>query len=158
MSAAMKVLLRVKQLKEQDAFRALMRQRELMEEARRQTDAAREAVAASARTLPAREDAIYREILGEVIDSGDLDETRGKVVALQRDHGRLTDALERAIHVQASAEKQLEAALANHRAALKKVDKYVVLTDEISREIAAIASAKEETEIEDLFGTRRRRP
>lgn len=158
MSGPVKIILRVKELKEKEAFRVLVRRRGEADKAREAADAARRLVEESAATLPAREDAIYREVIGKVINLGDLDETRGKVVVLEREHRRLADAMDRAVHLRASAEKQLAQAADHHKTALRTVDKYGILTEEIDRELQAAAVAKEEAEVEDLFVTRRRRP
>ena len=65
----MKVLLRVKELKQDQAFRAMQAKRVQVAQAKAATERARAAVEESRRTYAAREDAIYAEILGTVVDS-----------------------------------------------------------------------------------------
>lgn len=156
MSAHFKVLLRVKQLREEQAFRALQLKRTQVSEGERRLARANAAVLESARTLPAREDAIYAELIGKVVEPDAFDEARAKVVELEKAHARLKEEEERARHVLARLQEELEAALAAHRAAIKARDKYTIITDELLREALVIVDAKEEVEIEDLFARGRK--
>ena len=92
MIGQMKVLLRVKELKEQQAFRAMTAKRAQVAEAMAALEAARQHVRESAATLPAREDAIYKEIMRRVVDLDIIEETKGKVVVLEKQHAKLVDA------------------------------------------------------------------
>ncbi len=153
----MNTLLRVKQLKEQQAFRLVNTKRAQVAEATRELEAARERVAESAATLPAREAAIWAEIMRRIIDLGEIEMTKGRVLALEREHGKLVDAVERAAHVLARLENELKEAVAAHRLTIKNRDKYVILTDEMKAEAAAAVDHREESEVEDLFSTRRKK-
>ena len=154
----MTVLLRVKELKQDQAFRAMRTKRAQTEEARSATEKALGVVEKSARTLPTREDAIYAEVIGKVIDLGQIDETRGKVVQLEKDHARLKDAWERARHVEARLEKELETATDVYRQSTKVKDKYAILTEALKQEAAEIDTQREEAEVEDLFARPQKRP
>lgn len=156
MSAHIKVLLRIKQLREEQAFRALQLKRSQVTEGEGRVARAQKEVLESKRTLPAREDAIYVELIGHIVEPDAFDEARAKVVDLEKAHARLEDELERARHVLARLQEELEAALAAHRAALKARDKYDIIIDELQREALALVDAKEEVEIEDLFSRGRK--
>jgi hypothetical protein len=158
MIGQIKVLLRIKQLREEQAFRALQAKRGQVAEAQQRLVRAREAVAESAASLPAREDAIYAELLGKVVEPDAFDETRAKVVELEKAHARLKDEVERAAHVLSRLEEELQAAIRAHNLALKARDKYGIITDELVREALAIVDAKEEVEIEDLFSRGKKVP
>jgi hypothetical protein len=151
------VLLRVKELKEQQAFRAVHAKRQELAQADRSVAAARATVEASAATLEARADAAYRAIIGRDIELGEVDDAKGKVLKIQQDHARLVDECDRAIHVRARVEGELTAAVQRHHEATKVKDKYIILQDELGREAAQIVALREETEIEDLFSTRRQK-
>lgn len=148
------VLLRVKELKEEKAFRAVSAKRREVTEALSAIEAAREKERANAATLPAREEAIYRGILGRVVDFDTIDETKNQMQQLDREHAKLVDIVERAVHVHARLEKELAAAVTAHRKTVKDRDKYLTLTDEMRSELRAQAAYREETEIEEMFGLR----
>ncbi len=156
MMSQMRVLLRVKTLKEKENFRAVNRKRQEVAEAAKSVEAANARVEASRSTLPSREDAIYDEIIGQVVDLSAIEETKAKVVKLEKEHGVLVDELDRTKHVEARLKSELEARRADHRKSVKDKDKYVILTDEQQREADMIVSAKEEIEVEDLFSVRRK--
>lgn len=158
MIGQIKVLLRVKQLREEQAFRTLQLKRGQMADAEARVARAHAAVVESARTLPAREDAIYAELIGKVVEPDAFDEARAKVAELEKAHARLKDEEERARHILARAQEELDAAVRAHNAALKARDKYNIITDELVREALAIVDAKEEVEIEDLFSRARKVP
>jgi hypothetical protein len=154
----MLVLLRVKELKQEQAFRAMRAKREQVADAKTATERAQDVVDESAATLPSREDAIYAQVLGRVVDLDAIDDTRGQVVQLEKDHARLTDALERAVHVEARLEKELESATTHYRQSTKVRDKYVIITDVLKQEAEDFMNQREEVEIEDLFARPRGRP
>src|SRR6478752_2073654 len=101
MIAQMRTLLRVKDLKLEQAERAMQTKRAQRDAARREREEAARIVEESARTYAAREDAIYDEIMGREIGQDVVDETRGRVVQLEKAHAALNDDLERALHVEA---------------------------------------------------------
>jgi hypothetical protein len=157
MIGQLSVLLRVKQLKEEQAFRAMNAKRQQVAEALAAVDAARIRMDYSASTLPAREDAIYDEILQRVVGLTAIDEAKARVVALEKEHAKLVDAHERAAHIHAKLVEELQVVVQAYRKTVKDRDKYVILTDELRAEHNAQLSQREETEIEDIFSTRRRR-
>jgi len=156
MIGQMLTLRRVKELRQEQAFRAMRIKREEFDTAVQATQKAKDIVDESAATLPSREDAIYAEVLGSVIDLDQIEETRGKVVALEKEHTLLKDDLERASHVQARVEGELNTATDHYKQSTKAHDKYVIITDNLKQEIEEAANYKEETEIEDLFSRPRK--
>lgn len=158
MIGQMRVLLRVKELRQENAFRAMRMKRAEVDDALRETDQARILVEESAATLPIREQGIYAEVLGRVIDQGEMDETRGKVVLLEKQHAVLKDAWERAQHVQARLEGELQIAVDRYRASSKARDKYIILTDHMQEGLDALDAQREEAEVEDIFGRPKRGP
>ena len=157
MIGQMKVLLRVKELKEQQAFRAMTAKRAQVAEAMAALEAARQHVRESAATLPAREDAIYKEIMRRVVDLDIIEETKGKVVVLEKQHAKLVDAQERAHHIHDRLDMELQVTIQTWRNTVKGRDKYMILTDGLRAELRAQVEAREEVEVEDIFSTRRRR-
>lgn len=151
MIGQVKTLLRVKQLKCDQALRDMQIKRQRLDEARDQCRQAQAKVEESLASYAQREDAIYAAILGEVVDVDDIDETHAQIVQLEKDHTRLTDALERARHVEARLQGELEAATAKYFEALRILDKFSMLAEEMQREEETLAEHREETEVEDLF-------
>src|SRR5262245_27687134 len=158
MIGQMMVLLRLKERKQDNAFRAMRAKRTQVDDAKVVTEQARQTVQESTATFPAREDAIYAEVLGKVIGLDGIDDTRGKVVQLENDHSRLKDALDRAAHVQDRLEKELVTATQVYNQATQQRDKYNIITDELKAEAMAVADQREEVEIEDMFSRPKRRP
>lgn len=156
MIGQMQVLLRLKTMKEEQALRALQAKRRQVAEGEAAEARARAVVAASAATLAAREDAIYDTILGRVVDLAGLDDTRGAMVQLEKGHARLTDAVERAAHTLHRLKGELDGVAQSHRAATRVRDKYTLLRDDLRDAAWAEAEAREENEVEELFGTRRK--
>jgi hypothetical protein len=154
----MKVLLRLKTLKEEQALRALQAKRREVADGEAALDRSRQAAAASAATLSSREDAIYDAILGRVLSLDDLDDTRGAVVRLEQDHARLTDAVDRSAHILARLNTELDASATAHRASLRVKDKYTTLTVSLADAVAEEAARAEENEVEELFATPRKAP
>jgi Type III secretion protein YscO len=157
MIGQLKVLLRIKELKEQQAFRAVHAKRHQVADAASAIEVAGEKVRENAATLPAREDAIYRGIIGRVVDYDKIEETNGEMLVLEREHAKLVDSEERATHVHARLEKELSEAVQAHRKTTKDRDKYILLTEEISSEFRAQTAHREESEVEDIFSSRRRK-
>jgi hypothetical protein len=157
MIGQMKVLLRIKELKEEQAFRAMTAKRAQVAEAMTALEAARQCVRESAATLPAREDAIYNEIMRRVVDLDVIEQTKGKVVVLEKQHAKLVDAQERSHHIHDRLNKELQETIQTWRNTVKGRDKYMILTDGLSAELRAQVEAREEVEVEDIFSTRRRR-
>jgi hypothetical protein len=151
MIGQMRVLLRVKDLKLDQALRAMQAKRAEREAARQERVSAENAVAQSEASYAAREDAIYADIIGKIIGQDGVDETHGRVAQLQKSHAALKDELERALHVEARLEQELQAATAAYFAAQRIRDKFSMITDNLQQEIDTVAEAREEVEVEDLF-------
>lgn len=157
MIGQMKTLLRVKELKEEQALRAMQVKRQEVDAAQRQRVSAEAEVAESAATLPARETAIYAEILGAIVDQDEIDRIKGRVVQLDKAHTILKDAAERCRHVEHRLEGELETLTLAYRNAQKKRDKFQIVTDDLVLAAAVEAEHKEEIEVEDLFSRPRAR-
>ncbi|WP_378940848.1 YscO family type III secretion system apparatus protein [Mesorhizobium sp. ANAO-SY3R2] len=153
----MKMLLRVKELKEEQAMRAMQAKRQQFDSAQRQRVSAEADVTESAATLPSRENAIYAEILGKIVDQDEIDQTKGRVVQLEKEHGALKDIAERCRHVEHRLEGELESATLAYRYAQKKRDKFQIVTDDLVSAAAVEAEHREEVEVEDLFSRPRAR-
>jgi hypothetical protein len=157
MIGQLKVLLRIKELREQQAFRVVHAKRRAVADAVSAMATADEKAKENAATLPAREDAIYRGIIGRVVDYDKIEETKGEMLVLEREHAKLVDAFDRATHVHARLEKELNVAVEAHRKTTKDRDKYIMLTEEVSSQFRAQTAHREESEVEDNFSSRRRR-
>lgn len=157
MIGQMKTLLHVKKLKEEQALTAMQVKRQQLEVARRRRIGAEADVAESAATLPVRENAIYAEIMGEVVDQSEIDRTKGRIVRLEKDHTALKDIAERCRHIEHGLEGELETLTLAYRHAQKKRDKFQIVTDDLVLAAATEAEHKEEVEIEDLFSRPRAR-
>lgn len=157
MTQELKILLRVKKLKEDQAFREVQVKRQQLITAEAATEGAKEIVSQSEAALPKKEDAIYKEILGRVIKLIDLEDTKAKVVKLQKDHSRLVDDLERAKHVEHRVSGELDTARENHAFCTKVRTKYEILKEEADIIQQATDESREEAEVEDLFSRPKRR-
>ncbi|WP_298959693.1 YscO family type III secretion system apparatus protein [uncultured Methylobacterium sp.] len=155
MIGQMTVLLRLKRLKEEQALRALQAKRREVTAAEEALAQARAAVAASAASLPAREDAIYAAILYRVVDPDDLEETRGAVEALRREHLRLVDAAERAAYVLHRLAEELAERVQAHLRAARTTEKYDLVRGDLVAVADAAAAVAEENEVDEMFGSRR---
>ena len=158
MMGQLRVLLRVKTLKEEQALRDMQAKRRQVQDGQTAVARARAVEAESRATLEAREDAVYDGVIGRVINLDALDDTRAAVVSIEKDHARLSDAVERSVHVLARLDKELEAGVALHRTAAKVRDKYTLLLDDVRERHDTAAARAEENEVEELFGTRRKEP
>jgi hypothetical protein len=156
MSDPLQVLLTVKRLKEAQALKELAARRREAEAAASERERVRAIELESQRTLSHREDAIYAKVIGEILDLGQLDETRGAVVALEREHQKLRDDSERAIHVEARARDAVDKARRVRAERQRHVDKYLILTEVRAAERDAAIELAEEVEIEDQFSRPRR--
>ncbi len=157
MSEPLHVLLRVKQLKEQRAFRAMHAKRGQVSAAIAAMNEARESERANAATLSSREDGIYSRIMSRIVAVGEIDDAKARVKHLETEHNKFVDAVERAVHVHARLEKELAEAVARYHAAVRTKDKYVALTEALSAEQRSELAHREEAEVEDLFTNRRRK-
>jgi len=151
MNPQMTMLLRVKHLRQEEALRRFQVSQAAARAAQAVTEAAAVAVDESRRTMGAREDRIYDDILQRVVDPAELEETRGRVVRLQKEHDVLVDDRERALHVEARAMREADAANAAYRAAAMVHDKYKIITDEIAEAHRRESDHREEVDMEDTF-------
>lgn len=146
-----KMLLSVKKLREDKAMRALQKARTELRKAEEREAALTAEVEESARTLPAREQALFDEIIRQVVDMGDVDDTKARVLALNDAHRRLSDRRDRAAEHVLRCQEKLHTArveLQRCQAEVEKTD--TILTDLIEAFEEEII-AKEEAEVEDLF-------
>lgn len=155
MMEQLKVLRRIKDLKEEQALRVVNARRREAIEAEAALSAARNAVNRSETTLPIRENAIFQPIIGHVVSFGDVEQTKADAQALQTDHSRLIDVAERAQHIQKRLQKQLHEAIAAHRKTLADQHKYTILTEDVTARWRSQLDYREEIEIEDLLISRR---
>lgn len=157
MIGQLKTLLRIKELREEQAFRVVNTKRREVADSLIAIEVAQKKVRDNATTLPGREDAIYSKIMGRIIDYDEIEETKSEMHVLEKEHNNLLDAVERASHVKTRLQKQLSDAIDTHRKTVKARDKYIALTDNISAELRTQATQREEIELEDIFNTRHRR-
>ena len=155
MIAQFKVLLKVKQLREDKALRELQKKRSEVRAAEEKITTLTAEVAESKRMLPIREAELYDTILNQVVGLVDVDGVKERVHGLLQDHQLIVDRLDRARHVLKRLEEELVAVKAAYQKALREKDKFTMMTEELEAEAAAEATAKEETEIEDLFSKSR---
>lgn len=153
-----KTLLRVKTLREERLFSELQVKRQQVADANEALARAEEVVRESERTLPEREEAIYREVYGKVIDLLEVDDVKGQVVDLEKAHERLKDKRERALHVRDRLVDELQAIKDDYQKAIRERDKYTIITDGLIQEAIVLAEHQEEMEIEDLFAKGKPKP
>ena len=156
MISQIRVLLRLKEMKHDKALREMQLKREELDAAISARMRCRQEVEESLATYDAREDAIYEDVIGAVIDMDAVDVAHGRVVQLEKDHGKLDDAFERALHVEARVEGELEQATEAYRTAMRVRDKFVLLERDAQEAETAREEYKEEVEVEDLFSRPRR--
>ncbi len=146
-----KRLLRVKELKEEEALRLVQAKRRELLAAETALSDAIDTRDASAKTYDARETLIYNEIMGLVIGQLKIDDTKAQVLALARQHQELVDDVTRMEHVVDGRKAELAKAVENHASSMKIRDKYIFLKDKMVSEALAEGEAREESEIEELF-------
>lgn len=151
MIGQMKALLRLKELKQERALNAVHAKRAQLEQARRDTVRAHEIAEAFKAEIPARENRIYDEVIGQIVDLDGLDGVREKIADLLKQYADLVDDWERARGVEKRVEQELHDATEAYRVAVRERDKYVTLLETMQKEAMEAAEAREEIEIEDLF-------
>ncbi|WP_068310269.1 type III secretion system stalk subunit SctO [Polycladidibacter hongkongensis] len=155
MIAQIKKLHLVKTLKEQKALRALNDERaklELAEKALRE----KQQIAQKERVqLPERQDALFREVLRQIISSEKLEEVKEKARLLEAEVKRLEDAAERAAYVVDKTRKNVEEARVEYQKALRVRDKYGKISEDLIAQSLLAAEASEEQEVEEQFSGRR---
>ncbi|MFP7674938.1 YscO family type III secretion system apparatus protein [Marivita sp. S0852] len=158
MIAQVATLGRVKRLREEKALRAVQAARREVARAGERLEAARAAVAESAATLPAREAAIYAEIMRRVVGMGAIDDAKDRVQALMEAHRRLEDRATRARDHVKRCEAALDTARADHAARRAETEKIDIVAGELAQERSAAVAQAEEAEIEESVSGRRAPP
>ena len=146
-----KRLLRVKELKEEEALRIVQTKRRALTEAEAALLEAISIRDQSAKTYDVRESRIYDQIIGHVVGQSKIDDTKALVLSLAKQHQELIDDVTRMEHVVDGRRNDLALAVDDHAKALKIKDKYVFLKDKMVSEALAESEAKEESEVEELF-------
>jgi Type III secretion protein YscO len=158
MMERLKLLLRIKDLREEQALRRVNAKRREVLEAEAALREARRAVRESAATLPDREDAVFKPIIQRVVGFDDVEQAKANLRVLQREHTKFVDNAERTAHVEKRLQKQLAEAVVAHQHAIGERDKYATLTDEAVSQWRSELDYREEVEIEDLLiGQHRKR-
>ncbi|MGV8938764.1 MAG: type III secretion system stalk subunit SctO [Allorhizobium sp.] len=152
-----KTLLRVKRLKQDQALRTLQQRRRALEEAGSAVRAAEAAVDESLASLPAREDAIFAEMLGRSVKLDEVDKTKARILVLHVEHQLLVDEQQRAVHVEARALRERDEAVIAYRDATKVSDKYTMITEDLVTLQNQAAEAREDGEVEEMFSKPRRK-
>ncbi len=151
MIAQFKIIGEVKKLREDKALRVLDAARKEIEKAIVRAEALEKEAAESEKTLPAREQAIYDEVLNKIVEMSAIDETKNKVLRLLEEHQALLDKRDRAQDHVRRCEAKVEEARAELRKRQAEVEKIETLTDDLAHQAEIEAVAAEEAEIEDLF-------
>ncbi|PTW56646.1 type III secretion system (T3SS) protein YscO [Breoghania corrubedonensis] len=146
-----KILARVKATREDAALRAMTAKREELRRAHLVQDQRKQAVEESEATLGERETAIYQPIMRKPVKHQAIDETKEKVVRLQKTHQCLKDELEMAVQQCLRLAREEEDARLAYQAAQKTREKYDTMLEDMRVEHAMTAERNEEAEIEDLF-------
>lgn len=157
MIGQMKALLRIKELKQEQALKAMRAAKAQLERAREATQRAFEAAEAFRVTIPAREQAAYDKVLRRIVNLDGLDDVRAEIVGIEKEHTALRDEWDRARQIEARRQEERDAAGAAYRAAVRNRDKYITITETMQTEAEEEAALREETEIEDLFARPARR-
>jgi hypothetical protein len=146
-----KTLAKVKSLREQKALEALQKARIEELEGERKVDRLTAQLIESARTLPDRIQALFEEIIGTPVSLEEIDAVKFRAAQLEADHQKIADRKARAEHTLLSLRERTRAALAGYKAAQIDREKYDDLIRDLKANMAALATAAEEVEVEDLF-------
>lgn len=148
------MLRHVKELKEERLLRELQAKKRQVLEAGEIVLEKRHLVEESLATFDLREKKIYDKILEKVVGVDAIEQTKEDVKSLQREHQRLEDALQRALHIKKRLETELQEVRKAHAHSMAVREKYVEMTRKLKEEADAETERKEEVEIEDIFSTR----
>ncbi|MFT0891985.1 type III secretion system stalk subunit SctO [Pseudochelatococcus sp. G4_1912] len=157
MIGQMKALLRIKELKQEKALSAMRAKQVQTERARIETQEALQIAESFRETMPARENQIYDEVMGRIVDVDGIDDVRAKIVELEKEYIALKDDWDRARQIEQRLEDELVEAINTYRTAVRNRDKYITITETMQAEADDEATRKEEIEIEDLFSRPMRR-
>jgi hypothetical protein len=108
-------------------------------------------MAESARTLPARERAVYTPLFQQSVGQVRLEDAQQDALALREAHHRLVDRNDRSRDAVERARQKLEAARRELRLRQQDVEKIDTVTDDMARTLDEEATAREEIEFEDAF-------
>lgn len=153
-----RTLTKVKKLREERATRALEAARATHRKAVERAEALTAEAEESTRTLADRERAVYEAILQKVVVMAEVDEVKDRVLQLMNDHQALLDRRDRAWEHVARCEAKVVEARAELRRRQADVEKIETITEELVQADLADWTAREETEIEDLFSRPRVQP
>ena len=151
-------LLKIKEMREQEALRLLQIKRRALADAE---TARAEAVSIrdeSSRTYPDREQAVYDTVMGRVVEQDAVEDMKAALVRLAEAHQELEDEVTRMDHVVDRFRRELRAAREAHAAAVRAKEKYVFLHGHVRDIALAEAEAREEGEVEELFSKPMRTP
>lgn len=151
MISQMRALLRLKELKQERALSAMHAKRAQLAQARMETARALEIAESFKAEMPARENCIYDEVIGQIVGMDGIDTVREKLAKLLQQYTDLKDDWERAREIEARLEKELLQATEAYRLAIRDRDKYITIVETMQKEAIEAADAREEIEIEDLF-------
>lgn len=154
MIGAIRILIRVKRLREEKALAWVRSRQDAVAGAEQLVADAGAAVAENRRGRPAREAAIWDKVLKRVVTLPGIEAAEAEVLELDREHQRLVDRLARTEHTLEQRRRELAEAQAAHRRAMQEIDKYELLREELQTEADAAAAYAEEVELEDLAGRR----
>ena len=151
MTKRLRTLLKIKERKEDEALRKMQLCRRELFEAEEDLRNAIRVERESLRTYPAREDAIYGTIMGVLVKQEKIDEMKGKLTALAREHQELVDEVTRMQQVVARRKSELANAIERYNKARRVKEKYVLILDRMVAEALLAQDMREESEVEELF-------
>lgn len=158
MIAQFRMLSHVKRLREDKALRVLEKARSDLRLAHERAARLSEQVAESARTLPERERAEYRPLLGKIVETDDIEAAKARVLDLDTAHRKLEDKLDRAREHVRRCQERLDSARLAYKAAQAATEKTETMRDRLIEEAELEAIFAEEAEIEDIFARPRPLP
>jgi flagellar biosynthesis chaperone FliJ len=144
----------VKQRREDTAQDGVRRCRLLLEEAARRLDRAREELQRYAQWRPAEENRLWDGIMGTLIKIDGIDELKAEIGLLRGKEMLLGERVEEAERARATAHKAVVEAQAAYDAAVKARQKFEELADILDKEWREELERREESELEELAGTK----
>ena len=151
-------LLKIKEMREQEALRLVQIKRRALSEAEAERDRAVEIRDDGKRTYPEREQAVYDTVMGRVVAQDAVEDMKAGLVRLAETQQELEDEVTRMEHVVARFRRELAEAREAHAAATRAKEKYVFLLGHVREIVLAEAEAREEGEVEELFAKPMRKP
>ncbi len=151
-------LLKIKDMREQEALRLVQVKRRALREAEAELDRAVEIRDESVRSYPEREQAVYDTVMGRIVAQDAVEDMKAGLVRLAETHQEVVDEVTRMEHVVARFRRELSDAREAHAAAVRAKEKYVFLHGHVRDLMLAEAEAREEGEVEELFAKPMRTP